>query len=384
MRICILLAILTAMVVGCAARIPVVPDTGNRPLQAARNVSVSDDPHRLWGEYLWYINKNHDHIDVVPQRQARFHLNALKFLESYCTDCVKITNIKNNGDGTIDVTVRIKHPFSNSPQYTGFDVKGIVMFDGSDDVIWSSYSIYPFYDHFHISWKESGDAELLNPDGYSVLWNPTWNSESSLPMFNYWPGKYSHGTPTANLNAFLNFYTDEKRHMFRVNGQVERTYHIWLPKGPLVVGYAVDACWEPPTTTPVTDPLNDFPYSANQPEPYFAQLIINGGQPITTSDCCIGCSTVQFEFRQWYGPKPKTANFQPGCGYGSSPSFSDCADPDPTDDLYFMTAGMGVTICGNGKHRGVVVAVHEHYSYPPGEYVFDFISYFPFDYTVKM
>jgi hypothetical protein len=237
MRIYILVALLTAIAVGCAHSTAVAPGAGSTGVQAPQVISTANDsPHRLWGEWTWYINGAHDRIDVVPRREGSLPLNALKFLESYCSDCVTITKIKNNGDGTIDVTVRITHPFPNNPEYTGFDVKGIVMFDGSHDVYWYSYAIYPFYDHFHISWKETGDAELLNADGYTVRWNPTWDSGSSLPIFNYWPGKYSNGTPTANLNAFLNFYTDEQRHMFRVSGKVDRTYHIWLPPGPLTMG----------------------------------------------------------------------------------------------------------------------------------------------------
>ena len=205
MRINILLALLTAMAVGCAARTPVMPDSGNQALQVVQNISAPDDQHRLWGEYTWYVNANHDHIDVVPRRQARLHLNALKFLESYCTDCVKITKIKNNGDGTIDATVRIKHPFPDNPEYTGFDVKGIVMFSGSHAVTWDDPRLYPFNVDLKISWREKGDPELLNPDGFTPRWNPGWDSGSSMPIYNYWPGKYSNGTPTSMLNAYLDF-----------------------------------------------------------------------------------------------------------------------------------------------------------------------------------
>ena len=88
---------------------------------------------------------------------------------------------------------------------------------------------------------------------------------SDKPIYNYSPGKYSNGTPRANINGYLNFYT-ENRHMFSCNKSVTRVYHIWLPPGqPVVAGYAVDACWEPATVTPVKDPIADFPVSANQP-----------------------------------------------------------------------------------------------------------------------
>ena len=130
-------------------------------------------------------------------REARFHLNALKFLESYCSDCLKITQIKNNGDGTIDLTVQITHPFKGFPQFTGFDVKGILMFDGSyqvyNDNPWHNMQLpEPFY---LVSWRQMGDPEVLNADGYTPRWSPVWDQGSDQPMFNDWPGKYVSGLP---------------------------------------------------------------------------------------------------------------------------------------------------------------------------------------------
>ena len=139
----LLLVIGMLMIVGCAARIPVAPETGKPSLQT-QMYSSTNDPHRLWGEWKIYFNAAHDHVDVVPEREGRFHLNALKFLESYCSDCLKITQIKNNGDGTIDLTVKITHPFKGFPQYTGFDVKGIIMFQGSHEIP-DNYSSLPLY-----------------------------------------------------------------------------------------------------------------------------------------------------------------------------------------------------------------------------------------------
>jgi hypothetical protein len=50
-----------------------------------------------------------------------------------------------------------------------------------------------------------------------------------------------------------------------------------------VAGYAVEACWEPPTITPVTNPIEDFPPSANQPEPYVWKVALTEGEVI--EDC---------------------------------------------------------------------------------------------------
>jgi hypothetical protein len=313
-----MIAILSAVIaVGCAARSPIAPDTGQdglRPVQEAR--PMYDERYRLWGEWIWCIPETHDRVDVVPRRDSGVHLNVLKWLEEDCGNCLEITGIENNGDSTIDLTVRIRHPKPGHPEFTGFDVKGIVMFNGSYEIplpksAYKSPDLFPSYpDPFKVSWRQLGDPEVLNPDGYTARWCPSYNSGGLNPLLKYWPGKYSSGTPTGNLNAYLNFHTTEERHMFSDTGVVSRTYHIYLPPGPLVAGYAVEACWAPPENVPVLDPLEDFPISANQEEPYHWRLVINNDEPITSSPCCPSdpddpCDTFRVDVLQWaYDDQP--------------------------------------------------------------------------------
>jgi hypothetical protein len=288
MRYTVLAVIFLMGVVGCAREgsAPISPSIKELPQASLSRPQQLEDSHRLWMEYIFYFDKEHNNVEVAPRREGRFHLNALKFLEEYCTNCLQITGIKNNGDGTIDLTVKITHPFTGYPEYTGFDVKGIIMFDGSWEVEGVDY-IPPWPDPFRVSWRKLGDPQVLNADGYSLRWSPSYDSGLPQPIYNYWPGKYSSGTPTANLNAYLDFYTDENRHMFTSYGQVERTYKIWLPPGqPVVAGYAVEACWELPLKTPVIDPASDFPPTANQPEAYRFYVNVNNGEPITDPECC--------------------------------------------------------------------------------------------------
>jgi len=265
-----------------------VPDAAQTDISSQiAQADVSDNgPYRLWGEWTFYFDENHENVTAVPRRQARFHLNSLKFLESYCTDCIEVVNLKNNGDSTVDLTVKIKHPFEGHPEYTGFDVKGIIMFDGS----WTTegYEGYaPYPEPFRVSWRNLGDPQVLNADGYTLRWSPSYDSGSTMPIFNYYAGKYTNGTPTANINAYLNFYNIEDRHIFSTNSTISRTYHIWLPYGEeIVAGYAVEACWEPPLVTPVTNPADDFPITANQPEPYKFYYNINNDEIITDPSCC--------------------------------------------------------------------------------------------------
>jgi hypothetical protein len=370
--------LMMALASGCMqSRAPTDPGVGNgkgTPQLAESTNGMRDGPYRLFGEWTFFIDEAHDRVDVVTEREARFHLNALKFLESYCSDCLQITKVKKNTDSTIDLTVKIKHPFPGHPEYTGFDVKGIIMFNGSYQVPWSSVNLYPFDKDWKVSWRNSGDPEVLNPDGYTPRWCPDWQSGSSQPIFNYLPGKYTSGTPTANINAFLNFYTDEQRHMFRVNGSVSRTYHIYLPPGPVVAGYAVDASWEPPIKTPVTDPLTDFPESANQPESYHLKMVVNGGNVITEGPCCgdySSCSTAWVENLYWFGDKPPSYGFafihgmSGGWGFQNMTPMPDCSPDEPPYNKEWQAPGPTglelTTSLGNGSYRGVAAVFLHNY-----------------------
>jgi len=389
MKLQILAVLLIFIINGCSTpeSDPVSPDLHDSTVQLTDN-------HMLWGEWTFYFNDDHTDVDVVPKRQGRFHLNALKFLEEYCADCVEITNFLNNGDGTIDLTLLIKHPFPDNPEYTGFDVKGIIMFNGTHALPWWSDYLFPYGEstnenYFYVSWAEIGDPELLNQDGYTCRWSPWWDYDSTMPIFNYYHGKYANGTPTANINAYLNFYTDEDRHMFQVDGGVSRTYHISLPPGPVTAGYAVEACWQPPTVSPVTDPANDFPITANQEEPYYFRYIINYDEPITEHELPVedpdDCAHFMYEWKQWHGREPAGAT-QTWPYYNVSDWVIDptslcneCETVSGSDlvrkygegvyNLYYKSAGQ------SGKFRGVTVVFYYHWT---GEFhsivydVFDF------------
>jgi hypothetical protein len=397
MRGSAILIILLALA-GCATGNSISPPLNQAPEIQAGNLVVADDPYTLWGEWTFYFNEAHDQVDVVPKRAGRFHLNALKFLEEYCADCLEITNIKGNGDGTINLTVKITHPFPDNPEYTGFDVKGILMFDGSQKNLYHSKHYFPYGtlsnpSYFISSWAKLGDPEVLNADGYTVRWSPWWHETGSeLPIFNYWEGKYAKGTPSSNVNAYLNFYTSEERHIFTVDGSVERTYHIALPPGSITAGYAVEAHWVPPDVTPVTDPINDIPISANQMEPFNFKFVINNGDPIT-QECCNApygdCSFMYHEFKQWYGSIPvgSEISFPP---YDNWLINTNSGPPEclqvPPNDLIWLSEEFGWPLSKwyagkDGEYRGVAML---KYAYGFPDYVRVWQVYTVFEFTIDL
>ena len=386
MKVPVVVAVLMLLLAGCGG------GTGNpvateMPADESPNVRITTqqdgyhyswEPYHLWGEWTFHINADEESVDIVPRRAGRQHLNAHKFLEDGCGDCLEITEISNNGDSTIDVTVQIKHPFGEYPEYTGFDVKGIMMFTGS--------YLYPFPSdevplpspYIRISWRETGDPEVLNADGYTPRWSPQWDSGSDLPIYNYCEGKYTEGVPDADLNAYLDFYSIEERHIFEHDATVSRTYTIYMPSSEITVGYAVEACWDEPMVTPVTDPVNDFPPTANQPEAYYVRYVLNMGEVITDCETCCGaifdetvCEQLHIEVKQWGGlTSDRLAIWWPP-DYYNGLVLNDFCD---VEDWYY-TASMDSCKYGNGTHRHVCYN-HRYYQgvyYDIAYVIFDFV-----------
>ena len=346
MRTYTLLCLFVVLVFGCSNN-PVTPGASVNPTGNDGDLQTTvgresewHNPHKLWAAGNLFFDADHEIVELVPFRMGGIHLNVLKFFEESCNDCVLITGAHDNGDGTIDLNMEITHPFPGHTELTVFDPKLILMFQGSH-VIPDNMSKLPLYPQdYHLSWRMMGDPEVLNPDGYTYLWSPWYDTGSTLPIFSYWEGKYAFGgVPTANINAYLDFYSNEDRHMLESGASAERTFHLSLPSGPIVAGYALDVCWEPPTVMPVNNPADDFPITANQPEYYHFNVEYNNGDVITDKYCCCwmthSIEEGRVELYAWYeldgaGTNPLVGlwceQFQiQKIGYGSD----ECNSPDP-------------------------------------------------------
>jgi len=235
--------------------IPTSPDL-------TREVEIAEAGHYLWAYYSIYVDPELNSFEVVPLRQVTEHWNVLKFLEQGpCTNCVDVVNVVPTGNGTKNWTVNIIHPFPTL-NFTGFDVRGIAMFAGSHTFPVAGLTTSDRY---------TGDGELVNADGYTALYNGTTAGSGPGGLQGYIKGKY---TPAITPNSLLNGY---KRHIspgasdrneFIAGSTIGQVYELDMPDLQFVFGYAIDASWAPPTTTPVTDPVNDFPPEANCQEPW--------------------------------------------------------------------------------------------------------------------
>jgi len=255
-----------------------------------------------WGTYNIEIASDASCVRVVPERSASgkygIHLNATKLLEAGpCYDCLSTGNLQLLPNGDVSIDISITHPYSDA-RYTGFDVRGIIMFPASQDFPdvelrkaagWDdNYGGYVI----RIASNEKGDAELMNPDGWTTIWSPDveelWHSwdqieEGDYPILKYYPGKYASGDNLSVISPFRRFHSNETRHMFEVGKTVTRTYIIRPPaSGPIRASYAICAHWAPATNIPVTDPAADFPPEANSPTPY--EFTITQDEPIDPDD----------------------------------------------------------------------------------------------------
>ena len=112
----------------------------------------------------------------------------------------------------MSVDVLLSHPLPNNPEYTGFDVRGIVAItDGSGK---------PFPDNSLILSAE-GETRCANADGYTRWWNPT---EFDGPgILGYHDGKLGKPESKIHFASTINgykYFADEL-------GQTIRLHRRW-------------------------------------------------------------------------------------------------------------------------------------------------------------
>jgi hypothetical protein len=278
----VLLMLVTAGLMSCSASTPTEPVADNQVLN--QSDSQRESNRWVWGNWMMHIPEDHSSIEVIPVRSADKHFNVKMLLEQEpCDNCIWVSKFKNNGDGTISIDITLRHPYTANAYFTGFDVRGI-MYSNTSYTIWPETGLITSY--FHIPALETGDPQLLNPDGYTNAFSPFMNNQHLYPpICLYQPegdlgGTYDEDDMQFEQDKefwpFISYYSSDVRRHFASNAIVARTYHIALPPGEWEFGYSVDACWAPPTTVPVADIETDFPPQANTLNEYRVDTEISG------------------------------------------------------------------------------------------------------------
>ncbi|MCX6647279.1 MAG: hypothetical protein NTY09_13115 [bacterium] len=284
------------LLIGCSSggnkTLPVVPDTSQRPSEITVNsASAGQNTHYLLTYDLISIdatNPDDVKVEIIPARVGLVHINILKFLEfSPCTDCFKIVGISYPEPGKLNVDIEVTHPFDDM-NFMAFDVRGIIMFNGSH--------VFPV-SGLTMSDSTMGDGQLLNAEGFTRLYNGS-TLDMAGDFFTYYQGKLATPiVPNADLNGFLRHITDDPantRNALYAGDSVTRTYFLALPSTEFVLGYAVDASWDVPTADPVTDPMTQFPSTANCIEPW--KIVVSDSNTIAS-----GSTTLTIDIYDWQG-----------------------------------------------------------------------------------
>ena len=269
------------------------PDTG---VTASSAQPTSDVPsnHYLWAYFRVCVDPAANHVEIMPFRDISGHLNVLQFLEKGpCNNCVSIVGVTPTPQGTKKFDVKIRHPFA-SLNFTGFDVRGIAMFKGSH-----TFPVTGLTTPDHAA----GDGELVNADGYTTLYNSGTMGSGPGGLEGYVKGKFASSTmPDATLNGYKRYITSNpanKRNAFYGGDEITATFELAMPTTAFIFGYAVDASWMSPTVKPVTDPMTQFPPSANCPEPWKLDISENPtGQGLTNLG---GKTVVIINIYDWQG-----------------------------------------------------------------------------------
>ena len=261
----VITAVLLAAMYGCSSgTAPVVPGTGPVLTQAASS-------HELWGLWQFTADPSRRTLDVAALRTGEMHLNALPFLEPPALVNLTLESVQFNGN-IIEADIGLRHPFLGLNEFTGFDVCGVLITNGS----------VSGYEDPDIVMAGEGDTRLLNPDGWTRWWNPA-EFPTGNTMFNYKDGLLGTPDSTADFNSTLNAYklfcdelTDPEapvsdvdmtsRCVFSAGQKNIRHYSIEIGTSGLVFNYAIDANWQfrdgpAPWTVP-----DDFGPHANRVE----------------------------------------------------------------------------------------------------------------------
>ncbi len=261
-----------AACIGCGGKggSPVVPP-GSPDIESSITAQTNyDNPGNRYilglGEI--YVSADHRSMELVPVRSSEMHLNLVNFLDIGGYKGLEISGVEHILPDFIKVDLKFTHPFGGTyiVGYHIFDVRCILMTDSDFE--------FPECAR-RIAW--SGNYPIVvNPDGYTSIFNPTEFPEfSGPPLLTYTTGKYSFGElPNSTLNPFIAYKRTSPRRRFSnfstYNSYLE-TRKVWItpPDGPFSFGYAIDCSWMLLEDT--------YPPEANCLEPYNIETWLGPG-----------------------------------------------------------------------------------------------------------
>ncbi len=258
--------------------------------------------HYCYGFWQFTADPAAEVLEVTQLRNGNLHLNVLPFLEPPPLVNISLESVHFNGN-LVDVDIGLRHPFAGLTEFTGFDVAGILITNGS---------VSGFTDT-DIRYAGEGDTRLLNPDGYTRWWNPM-EFPHNAGISSYTDGLLGVADSTAHYTCTINaykFFCDDisdpdesiddldysSRCMFTPGAKTVRNYQIELGGDGLIFNYAVDASWHFPAGTPPYIAPDDFGPAANRPEAW--NILVTENSNSLWNDGSSSGGTIALDITAW-------------------------------------------------------------------------------------
>ncbi len=275
--------------------------------------------------------------EITPLRHPATNLNVLHFLEPPPLVNVQIVDgptVEPGDNHLAYITIGLRHPLAGAPEFTGFDVKGVVFPRGFGAPVFSETTnaggeviAQTFHDDFL-----TANIFVENADGYTDLFNPleypydgTWQSyvdgllgtPDLYAEYPYTVNPYKYFADDIDANESIVNLNMASRGMFSPGEVNTRRYALrsskpWSQVIP-IFNYAVIASWEFPNgSAPWTVP-DDFPPNANQNSPLFLYAAA-AGTGLTTQG---GSEALSCQVVDWQGDAIEVRAEAPGIFLGA-------------------------------------------------------------------
>jgi len=299
---------------GCSNSAGIAP--GIKPVDESRHMSSESFGRILWGLWDVAIDPESATADVAPIRSGQFTANVTQFLQPPINpiDMLIITIEPGTqfSKGYIIADATVRHPFQGKNFYNGFDVRGILLTNGS----------HQGYHDPSVITTGDGETQLLNADGYTRWWNyPEFISYGTI--FGYTPGALAPPIqPSATVNPYKYFAdglapdapmseldTSKRGFFSTLPGVNTRRYEIQFEMGsgkPVFhFQYAIDASWTKPDPAYKPNyPPEAFPLTANCPEAFMVDVTDAGSTAWWQADDDFGGELVlEIAVSDWQGPE---------------------------------------------------------------------------------
>ncbi len=280
-----ILVLCTFLVACSGGGSPLSPDLSNRTDITPRQTATSGGKSNVcWGYWNITIDPVTGSAEIIPIRTVAFNANVTMFLQPPLAP-VNLIKIQVNpgtdfSTGYVDLDLTLEHPFMAFPVFRGFDVRGIIMTDGTMAV-----ESVP-----GVIRTASNEARLLNADGLTRWWNASkfgpegkiFGFQMGILGFDYYPSAtlnpYKYFADALNETDGVETLDPSTRGTFGTNPGINtRNYLIQFPMvGPSInyqFKYAIDASWYLPDPSFAPDyPVEAFNESAQIREPYHLMM----------------------------------------------------------------------------------------------------------------